>query len=65
MTCVINHVNELVPNLEWLKDSLVKVWRGRKGWSLQLLSKKILRITLVREVGRFFKHDINLGSLKD
>ena len=65
MTYVWNHVNEGVPTLEWLKDSLVKVWSGHKGWSLDVLSREVLRMTLVREVGWFFRHDISLGCLNN
>ena len=61
----MQHVNEWVPNLEWLKDSLVKVWRGNKGWSLHVLSREVLRMTLDGEVCWFFRHDIKLESLKD
>ena len=59
------HVNECVSNLEWLEDSLVKVWRGHKGWSLKVLSMEVSTMTIVRDVCWFFKNDLNLGSLKD
>ena len=65
MTYVINHVNEYVPNLEWQNDSLVKMWRGDKGWSLHVLYEKVLRMTLHREVDWCFMLYLNLGSLKD
>ena len=50
MTYVMKYVNKWVPNLKWLKDSLAKVWREHKGWSLDVLSLEVLRMTLVREV---------------
>ena len=49
----------------WLKDSLVKVLRGHKGLSLHVLSFEVFRMTLVREVVWYVRHNINLGVLKD
>ena len=63
MNYVRNHVNEWVPNLEWLNDSLVKVLREHKGWSLHILSRDVLIMTLVRKVGWYFRHDLNLRCL--
>lgn len=50
MNYVMKYVNEWVPNLKWLKDSLAKVWRGHKEWSLHILSLDVLRMTLVWEM---------------
>ena len=60
MTYVKKYLNKCVPNLKWLKDSLAKVWREHKGWSLDVLSLEVLRMTLVREVGWFCGHDLSL-----
>ena len=60
MTYVNEYVHKWVTNLKWLKDTLAKVWRGNKGWSLHVLSLKVLRMTLVREIGWFYGHDLSL-----
>ena len=60
MTYIMSHVNEWVPNLKWLKDSLVNVWRGHKGWSLHVLPREVLRMTLVREDSWCNGHDLSL-----
>ena len=60
MSYVKEYVNKWVPNLKWLMDSLVKVWRDNKGWSLHVFSLEVMRMTLVREVGWFCGHDISL-----
>ena len=53
-----DHVNEWVPNLKWLKNSLVKVWRGHMGWFFHVSPRKVLRMTLVREDGWCCRHDL-------
>ena len=55
----MKNVNKWVPNLKWLKDSIVKVWKGHIGWSLHVLSLEVLGMA-VREVGWFCGHDISL-----
>ena len=60
MNYLMKYVNEWVPYLKWFKDSLAKVWRGHKGWSLYVLPLEVLRMTLVREVGWLSGHDLRL-----
>ena len=55
----MKYVNEWVPNPKLNEDSLAKLWRGHKGWSLHVLSLEVLRMTLVREVGWFCGHDLS------
>ena len=47
------------------KDLLVNVWRGHKGWSINVLPREILRMNLVREAGWYLRHALIVGSLKD
>ena len=65
MTYVRMYINSWVLNLKWLMDSLAKVLRGYMGWSLHVLSMKMFRMTLVRAIGCYVWHDLNLGSFKD